>query len=315
MGGYHCPMGAAFYDDDECIYCEMCEAITEEEMVAASKRIREYLKAHAVDSKGPIKKVTVCGKGGVGKSTIVNLIADAFLEEGYRVLVLDTDDSNPGLYRTFNFNEQPRPLIKLLSRFSAGEAEANTEWITKDEIALADIPSEYILNRNDLRFMMVGKIENPFEGCSCSMADITRDLLGKLVLKENEVALVDMEAGVESFGRGVERSADTVLVIVEPSFESMTLAGRIGYMAEGMGINRVRAILNKVPSENTKQKMIDQLEEKRVNIIGTVYYDPEISEAGFEGRAPDSTAKALEDVKGIIQLLIKETTLSDPVNP
>ena len=66
--------------------------------------------------------------------------------------------------------------------------------------------------------------------------------------------MVDMEAGVESFGRGVERNADTVLIIVEPSFESMALAGKIVYMSEGMGIYRVKAILNKVPSESMREK-------------------------------------------------------------
>jgi CO dehydrogenase maturation factor len=299
-------MGAAFYDDDECIHCEMCEAITEEEMVQASNRIREYLRTHAVNAKGPIKKIAVCGKGGVGKSTTVNLISNTLMEEGHQVLVLDTDDSNPGLYRTFNFDVQPKPLIRLLSRFSKGDPETNTEWILKDQIAIEDIPPEYILNRNGLKFMMVGKIENPFQGCSCSMANITRDLLLKLVLKDREMALVDMEAGVESFGRGVERSADTVLIIVEPSFESMTLAERIGYMAEGMGINRVRVILNKVPSESTKQKMEEQLKEKRLTVIGTVYYDVNVSEAGFEGKAPDITSKAMKDVRGVIKQLLKE---------
>jgi len=297
-------MGAAFYDDEVCIDCGMCSATTEAEMVEASKKIRTYLKAHAA-SKGPIRKIAVCGKGGVGKSTIVNLIANTLRGEGYRVLVLDTDESNPGLYRMFGFDKQPKPLIRLLSRFSAGQPEPNTEWITRDEIAIQDIPAEYILNRDGLKFLMVGKIEDPFQGCACSMADITRDLMGKLVVKDKEVALVDMEAGIESFGRGVERNVDTVLMIVEPSFESMALAEKIGYMAQGMGIIRVQAILNKVPSDNTRQKMIDELNKRSIRTIGTVYYDPQISEAGFEGRAPGDS-KAMDDVKVIIKQLLSE---------
>jgi CO dehydrogenase maturation factor len=297
-------MGAAFYDDEVCIDCGMCSATTEAEMVEASKKIRAYLKAHAA-SKGPIKKIAVCGKGGVGKSTIVNLIANTLRGEGYRVLVLDTDESNPGLYRMFGFDKQPKPLIRLLSRFSAGQPEPNTEWITQDEIAIQDIPAEYILNRDGLKFLMVGKIEDPFQGCACSMADITRDLMGKLVVKDKEVALVDMEAGIESFGRGVERNVDTVLMIVEPSFESMALAEKIGYMAQGMGISRVQAILNKVPSDNTRQRMIEELNKRSIRTIGTVYYDPQISEAGFEGRAPGDS-KAMDDVRGIIKQLLNE---------
>jgi len=301
---FHCPMGAEYYDDDNCICCRMCLANTEEEMVEASKRIREYLKSHATN-KSPIKKITVCGKGGVGKSTVVNLIADALIREGYSVLVLDTDESNPGLYRMFGFKKQPKPLIRLLSRFSTGRAKPNTKWITRDKIAIKDIPTEYILYQNGLKFLMVGKIEDPFQGCACTMADITRDLMGKLVLEDKEIVLVDMEAGVESFGRGVERNVDTVLMIVEPSFESMALAEKISYMAQGMGIQRSRAILNKVPSDNVRQKMTKELNKKNVKIIGTVYYDPQVSEAGFEGRAPGES-KAKEDIQKIIKQLLSE---------
>lgn len=304
MPEFHCPMGADYYDDDNCIYCHMCTASTEEEMVEASKRIREYLKSHAAN-KSPIKKITVCGKGGVGKSTVVNLIANALLGEGYSVLVLDTDESNPGLYRMFGFMKQPKPLIRLLSRFSTGRAKPNTKWITRDKIAIKDIPTEYILYQNELKFLMVGKIEDPFQGCACSMADITRDLMGKLVLEDKEIVLVDMEAGVESFGRGVERNVDTVLMIVEPSFESMALAEKISYMAQGMGIKRSRAILNKVPSDNVRRKMTKELNKKNVKIVGTVYYDPQVNEAGFEGRAPGDS-KAKEEIQGIVKQLLDE---------
>ena len=305
MGLFHCPMGAPFYDDDACIDCGMCSATTQEEMVEASKKIRAYLRAHAVD-KGVVQRIAVSGKGGVGKSSVVTLVANVLVGKGYRVLVLDTDESNPGLYRMFGFNTEPKPLLTLLSRFAPGEAEPNTEWITRDEIAIEDIPAEYILSRDGLKFLAVGKIEDPFQGCACSMADIARDLMGKLVIGENEVVLVDLEAGIESFGRGIERSVDTVLMVVEPSFESISLAGKIGYMAEGMGISRVRAVLNKVPSEKVGQRMVEELSQKGVVSIGTIYYDPELNEAGFEGTALGNS-RALEDVKGIIELLLDGT--------
>jgi len=305
VGLFHCPMGAAFYDDEDCIDCGMCSAVTKEEMVEASKKIRAYLQSRAVNS-GPVKKIAVCGKGGVGKSTLVTLIANVLSDEDYNVLVMDTDESNPGLYRMFDFTEQPRPLIRLLSRFSEGEPEPDTEWITQDEIAVEDIPSNFILNRNGLKFLMVGKIDDPFQGCACTMSDITRDLMEKLVVDDKEIVLVDMEAGVESFGRGLERSVDTILVIVEPSFESMALAEKMRYMAEGMGISRIQAILNKVPTEKTAQKMTDELNKRNVRTIGTVYLDPLVSEAGFEGRAPgESPAK--EAVRAIIKQLLTDT--------
>jgi len=301
MGLFHCPMGAAFYDDDPCIDCGMCYAKSKDEMVEASKKLREYIRAHAPKN-STVRKIAVCGKGGVGKSTVVTLLANALRDAGYSVLVLDTDESNPGLFRMFGFKEQPKPLTTVLRRLPSGKKEPDAEWLKPDEIAVRDIPSDYIASRDGLRFLMVGKIEDPFQGCACSMASIARDLVAKLAVQDKEVMLIDMEAGIESFGRGVERNVDTVLVVVEPSFESMALAERIVYMAEGMGISRARAILNKVPSEKTKQKMIEELDKKRVKTLGTIYYDPALNEAGFLGKAPP-TSKATEDVKGIVGLL------------
>lgn len=305
MGEFHCPMGAAFYDDEGCILCEMCSAQTEQEMVEASRRIRDYLKSHAPAPK-LVQKIAVCGKGGVGKSTVVVLTARALINRGYNVLVLDTDESNPGLSRLFGFNKEPKPLITLLSRFSTGDKSPDVAWLQGEKINTQEIPEEFILSSDGLKFMMAGKILDPFQGCACTMADITRELTGKILVADKEIVLVDMEAGVESFGRGVERNMDTILIVVEPSFESMALADKINYMAKGMGIARVKAILNKVPSEKIRDRMIEELSTKKIETIGTVFYDIELNEAGFEGRITEDSS-AVKDVQKIIDLLLQET--------
>jgi CO dehydrogenase maturation factor len=305
MGLFHCPMGAAFYEDDDCIDCGMCYAKTKDEMIEASKKIRAYLKSHA-SKNSTIKKIAVCGKGGVGKSTIVILLANALREAGYSVLVLDTDESNPGLYRMFGFDKQPKALMTVLSRLPSGKKEVTAKWLTPDRITVADIPSEYMLGGDGFKFLMVGKIEDPFQGCACSMANIAGDLVGKLAVQDKELVLIDIEAGIESFGRGVERNVDTVLIVVEPSFESMAIAEKITYMAEGMGISRVSAILNKVPSDKVRQRMAEELDKKSVKTLGAIYFDPELSEAGFEGSIPVSST-ATEEMKAIAELLLGES--------
>ncbi|MGA3084562.1 MAG: P-loop NTPase [Thermodesulfobacteriota bacterium] len=303
MGIFHCPFGCPYYEDEGCIDCGLCMATTSEEMVEASKKVRAYLKAHAQQGR-PIQKIAVCGKGGVGKSTLVTLMAKALVSLNYNVLVLDTDESNPGLYRSLGFDKTPKPLYSLMSRFSYREQpEEDTQWIMLPEIKVTDIPPAYIPTQNGIKFLMVGKIEDPFQGCACSLADVTRGFVSRLSLMENEIILIDMEAGVESFGRGVERSVDLVLSIVEPSFESMALAEKIVYMAEGMGINRAGALLNKVPSEAIKEKMIQELEKRNVQTLGTIHFDQEVQEAGFEGKPPIDS-KASEEVEEITQVLI-----------
>ena len=44
---------------------------------------------------------------------------------------------------------------------------------------------------------------------------------------DNEVVIVDTDAGIEHFGRGVERGCTIILVIVDPSFESLMLAKKM----------------------------------------------------------------------------------------
>lgn len=312
MGIFHCPFGCPHQEAEGCIDCGLCAATNKEEMIEASKKIRAHLKAHSRRG-GSVQKIAICGKGGVGKSTMVTLLANVLIDQDYRVLVLDTDESNPGIFRQFGLEKTPKPLFSLKSRFSyTEEPEEDTFWIMLPEIKLEDIPPDYLVNRDNLGFLMVGKIEDPFQGCACSMADITRGLVGRLSLKENEILLIDMEAGVESFGRGVERSVDLVLSVVEPSFESMTLAGKINYMAEGMGINRSGAILNKVPSEEIKKKMIRQLLENDVQTIGTVSFDSIVQAAGFEGKPlTDSQAKKeVVDIADLLLTVVQQTDVS-----
>lgn len=310
MGDFHCPMNVAFYDDEGCILCEMCSANTEEEMVAASKKIRAHLISQAAAG-GQVKKIAVAGKGGVGKSTTTVLLARALAAKGRDVIVLDTDESNAGLLKLFGFEREPKALITLLPRFSSGESTPDVDWLKAGEITTATIPSEYVLTRPRLKFLMVGKIQDPFQGCACSMADMSRDLIGKLALAENEIVLVDMEAGVESFGRGVERNMDTVLVVVEPSLESITLADKINYMAQGMGIKRVMAIHNKIASAKALEKINEELKKRNVKVAGAINLDPHLAEASLEGIVP-ADCQAARDAVAIIDTVLQGTGADKP---
>jgi CO dehydrogenase maturation factor len=310
MGLFHCPVGAAFYDDAFCIKCGLCTAQTRAEYLKASNLLRAYLAAHASSrqKKYVIQKIVICGKGGVGKSTIATLLSRCLVEYGYRVLVIDTDESNPGLFRSFGFLQQPKPLISMLNRFSLGEKATDADWLNKNDLTFEDIPSELVLLEGDLRFVMVGKIDDPFQGCACSMADVTRDLILKLDPKAKEMVVVDQEAGVESFGRGVERGADEAIIVVEPSFESIALAEKIDYMSKGIGINRIRVIMNKIPSLEIEEKIIDQLTGKNIRYLGAVYLDSKISENAFTGESLGESA-AKSQMKAITRLMLDEAEM------
>jgi CO dehydrogenase nickel-insertion accessory protein CooC1 len=59
-------------------------------------------------------KISVCGKGGSGKSTLVTLLANQALARNLCVLVVDSDESNLGLFRMLGFRRSPVPLMELV---------------------------------------------------------------------------------------------------------------------------------------------------------------------------------------------------------
>ena len=234
--------------------------------------------------------MAICGKGGSGKSTVVALLAHGVRARGHRVLVVDSDESNPGLYRMLGFDKRPEPLLELVGgkkkvfpTFS-GESEPREILLTREEIRVADLPGDYIVERDSIGLVCIGKILQSLEGCACPMGVLSREFLKRLRLQEDEVAIVDMEAGIEHFGRGVEASIDSVLIVTEPSFDSLELAEKINSLAAEVGVERVWTILNKIGSKEIASRLREELEERGISIIGSIGYEPEIFQSGLEGR-------------------------------
>ena len=60
-------------------------------------------------------KLGIVGKGGVGKTTLSALLAQAYAARGYRVLAIDTD-SNPNLAHSLGLDAEQADEIPLLPR-------------------------------------------------------------------------------------------------------------------------------------------------------------------------------------------------------
>jgi CO dehydrogenase maturation factor len=259
-----------------------------------------------------MKKIAVCGKGGSGKSVMVRLLANGLKRRGWRVLVVDSDESNTGLYRMLGFSRSPEPLIDFMGGKKRVEDEISTRIrsgvpehlvnLMLRKITVSEIPSKYILENDGIKLVTVGKILMALEGCACPMGIVSRSFLKELILEPDEAAIIDMEAGVEHFGRGVETSMDCVLVIVEPSLDSLEVAERIGSLSNQIKIGDVWAILNKVVSNEIADELTEGLRSRGLSVIGTVYYSKEIFESCLKGH-PLSGHAAEEDVEKILDFL------------
>jgi len=266
-------------------------------------------------------KVSICGKGGSGKSAVAVLLAHELRRRGWRVLVVDSDESNACLHWMLGFHRPPRPLLDLVggkknvqrgmrSGFDRGEDEPKMSVLASPQVRVQDLSQEYVSERDGLRLVAVGKIHQALEGCACPMGVVSREFLKKLRLEPTEAAVVDMEAGIEHFGRGVETSVDAVVGVLEPSLESVLLTERVRQLALGSGARFPGAILNKVASEELAAALADQLKARQIPVLGTVHHHDEIVKACLAGDALDS-AIAREEMSSILDaLLAGEPTLA-----
>jgi CO dehydrogenase maturation factor len=255
-------------------------------------------------------KIAVCGKGGSGKSTIVTLLANEARARGYHVLVVDSDESNSGLFCMMGFDHPPVPLMELVGgKKNLKQKMAKANVLSETQIVTAQIPEQHLLRSDGLMLVSIGKILQSLEGCACPMGVLSREFLKKLTLETDELAIVDMEAGVEHFGRGVETSIDSVLIVVEPPLESVIVAQKIHDLASGIGIKNAWAIMNKVPSKEIATGLENELRERHVEVVGCIFLDADIFRASLEGKMP-MDGVAVRDAKEVLDAILSRESIT-----
>ena len=246
-------------------------------------------------------KISICGKGGSGKSTVTTLLAKELSSRGKKVLVVDSDESNYGLHKqlgvelpqdfTAYFGGKQKVLgDMMLSNF--------THQFFKGTWGLEDIPEGYSERTENVLLMSGGKIHVANEGCACPIGNVIMQFIEHLSLKDDEYALMDMEAGIEHFGRGTDNGVDAILMVVDPSYESLRLTAKIKELGESIH-KPVYFVLNKVTEKN-KESMCANICEG-AEIICCVPADSDIENAGLTGQALESGCEAVKELADYLE--------------
>ncbi|QSZ27535.1 nitrogenase reductase [Aceticella autotrophica] len=276
-------------------------------------------------------KLIISGRGGCGKSTLITLLAQRLGEEG-KVLVIDTDESNLGLNAMFGIEPPSETLLdylggkptvskKLISMLKtlapSNDDEAfmpskelrvriqnvENEKISffKERMELDELPEKCISRKGSVALLRSGKIEHSMEGCACSMNAVALDFLNHLVLKDREWVLVDTEAGIEHFGRGLIGGADAVIMVVDPSYEAVLLAEKAAKLAHEVNKD-FGVVLNKV-DDKTEPALKEMLMKKGIKIKGVIPYSTQIAHSNMLGGSLETKTveQELNNIKNSIQ--------------
>lgn len=238
-------------------------------------------------------KIILCGKGGCGKSTVATLLAREYQREGKNVLVIDSDESNFGLHRQLGFD-----LPEDFTHYFGGKKGAYRVFDEKGRVfdekwQIEDIPADYLTGEDTLHLMAIGKIAEADEGCACGIGYTARMFLDNLEPGVNDVVITDTEAGVEHFGRGLDRCADVILMVVDPSYESIHLSEKIYDMGKAIG-KPVFFVINK--ADDRQAAMVKETIRDKEAVIAVVPAQDEILMAGLKGEALKSDVPEIRTI-------------------
>lgn len=243
-------------------------------------------------------KIAITGKGGVGKTTLVALLARSFAADGHRVLAIDADpDANLaaalGIPPEIAANIRPIAKMKELAAERTG-ADGGYGSLFRLNPTVSDLPEQFCVEQDGVRFLWMGTLERGGSGCACPESTLVRRLMGHLLLERRDVVIIDMEAGIEHLGRGTTEAVDALITVVEPGHRSIQTAEQIARLAADIGIGKTFVVGSKVRDEADVKFICAAVAEER--LLGLVPYHEEIRLADRAGAASPAVNDLLAHV-------------------
>ena len=207
-------------------------------------------------------KIAISGKGGVGKTTIMALLANRFRENGKEVLVIDADPS-PHMAQTIGIKDidKVRPIADMTKLLAERSGKTPGSPFYQINPMVDDLLQKFMIEQDGIRLMVLGAIQTAEGGCACPENTVLKRMLTKLLLSPTQVVLLDMEAGVEHLGRGTIAGVDHLLIVVIPSKSSIRTAKKIHKLAADSGIPRISYVGNLVQDDDDKRFLQEALGE------------------------------------------------------
>lgn len=213
-------------------------------------------------------KIAFTGKGGSGKSTLAALFVGHLRTAGHRVLAVDAD-----------VNVHLAPLLGVAAESGAalshpGNAAAVRHHLLGTNTLIGGVdrfvgttppgpgsrlvsldPADPVLARHAVALdarthvMHVGTYEPQDIGAGCYHGHlaILENLLSHLRPADGDWVVCDMVAGTDAFATSLHAQFDAIVVVVEPTPESVTVARRYRELAGAAGVADLIALVgNKV---------------------------------------------------------------------
>lgn len=225
-------------------------------------------------------KLAISGKGGVGKTSIAAALINIFAQSEGVVYAIDADP-DACLAASLGIPEEETAKIKPVVEMKDAirkKSGAGAMYILNPK--LDDFIDEYSFKMGNIRFLRMGDPKKGGSECYCRENTFLNALVTSLLLDQNDTVVMDMGAGIEHLSRGTARGVDMMLVVVEPSRNSINTAKQVQRMATELGIPRTGIVANKIRSEQEKEFIKASFPEQ--DILGYINFSDKLWASAME---------------------------------
>ncbi len=221
--------------------------------------------------------VAICGKGGVGKTTVSAIMARELMRRQAKALIVDADHAG-GL--TLSLHMPRRKSINSVRAQTIAEIKSGSSDKRDLAMSVDFLLAEAMVEKSGLAFIAIGRPEEV--GCYCSVNSLLRAALESLA-GGFEAVVIDAEAGIEQVNRKVMSSVDYLLLVSDGSRKGIVVAEDIARVAEGLTAGAERGLfLNRVndPAEVETVRAATELP-----VIGFAPEDEEVRRRDARGES------------------------------
>ncbi len=234
-------------------------------------------------------KIAISGKGGVGKTTLAACLARYYARKNYKVIAVDADpDANLASALGIDYKTALKitPLIEMkeLIEERTGAKPGGYGAFFKLNPKVDDIPEKFGIDVDGVRLLVAGTIKAGGSGCYCPENVLLKSLFRHLVIRSEEIVILDMEAGIEHLGRGTCESMDALVIVVEPGLRSVQTAWAVRKMSQDLGIKTLFIVVNKLRSDEEEKLIKDNLGD--FIILGKLPYSERVRESDLKFSSP-----------------------------
>ncbi len=237
-------------------------------------------------------KIAVSGKGGVGKTTLSAFLVRWFADKGQKVLAIDADpDANLAHALGIENASEITPISQMRELVASRTESVPGTYggFFKLNPKVDDLPDTLSVRQGEnIRLMVMGGVKKGGTGCVCPESVLLKNLVQHLILRRDEVVIMDMEAGIEHLGRGTSKFVDWLITVVEPGRRSIETAARIRDLGKDIGLTRIGLVGNKVRNDQDRAFLRKVLAGQM--ILGFMPYDDQIIEADLKAEFAEKTS-------------------------